>query len=29
MLLNYGTYYHFNGWTIVPTEDGTRFDWTP
>jgi hypothetical protein len=25
VVLNYGQTYHINGWTIVPSEDGTRF----
>ena len=25
VVLNYGQTYHLNGWTILPTEDGTRF----
>ena len=25
VLLNYGQTYHLQSWTIVPTEDGTRF----
>ncbi len=25
VILNYGQTYHMQGWTILPTEDGTRF----
>jgi hypothetical protein len=25
VILSYGQTYHLNGWTIIPTEDGTRF----
>jgi len=25
VVLNYGQTFHLNGWTIIPSEDGTRF----